>query len=495
MNSEKILLKNATVYDGLGSDSFISDILIESGIIKEIGKIENVDCEIIDIKGNAISPGFIDVHSHDDIALIVYPEMDFKVMQGVTTVINGNCGNNVIPRHGTIERWQTRYPESSLPQWNSYREYIDLINDIKPSVNSAFMIGHGSVRNGCGLKNEKRNPTNSEFDQMKGWIREGMEAGAVGFSTGLIYEPGRYSSTDELIELTKEISEFSGVYASHMRNEGSDLLLSIEETLNIGVKSETSVEISHHKISGKNNWGLSNESIEMIHHAIDKGMNVNSDQYPYIAGQSALFAIHQNNAFTDGDGGLGKVDGDKVIIAHSPLTSNYEGKKLSQICDDFDLDEQQAAEKLLSEDPHILAIIETMCEEDLTNILSDQYTMIGSDGVPASGSNPHPRLYGCFPRVLGKYAREEKIISLETAIYKMTGLPAKKFNLNDRGTIEVGKSADLVMFDPETINDVATYENPKQYPEGIIHVLVNGSFVVKNSKHTGKKPGKIIPRS
>ena len=228
MNQNKYIIKNASVYDGLGSDKFQADILIEDGIIKEIGNIGNVDCKTIDIKGNAIAPGFIDVHSHDDIALIVYPEMDFKVMQGVTTVINGNCGNNVIPRHGTLERWQTRYPDNPIPEWNSYDDYIDLINSIKPSVNSAILIGHGSVRNGSGLKNQQRLPNLNEYDQMKGWIREGMEAGAVGFSTGLIYEPGRYSSTEEIIELTKVISPYDGVYSSHMRNEGNNLLLSIE---------------------------------------------------------------------------------------------------------------------------------------------------------------------------------------------------------------------------------------------------------------------------
>ena len=290
MNIEKkYIIKNATIIDGIGSEKFSADILIENGIIEEIGQLNNIDCHIIDAENNVVSPGFIDVHSHDDIALIVYPEMDFKVMQGITTVINGNCGNNVIPRHGTLERWQTRYPDNPIPEWNSYDEYINLINSNKPSVISAFMGGHGSVRNGSGLKNEHRLPTNNEYDLMKGWIREGMEAGAVGFSTGLIYEPGRYASSEEIIELTKEISKYKGVYCSHMRNEGDDLLLSIEETINIGQKSETSVEISHHKVSGKDNWGLSKSSLNMIHQARRNGINVHSDQYPYTAAQSALF--------------------------------------------------------------------------------------------------------------------------------------------------------------------------------------------------------------
>ena len=183
------------------------------------------------------------------------------------------------------------------------------------------------------------------------------------------------------------------------------------------------------------------------------------------------------------------------MIAHSPVNKDYEGKKLSEICDEFDLPEQQTAEKLLSADPYILAVLESMCEEDLINILLDPYTMIGSDGVPASGANPHPRLYGCFPKILGKYVREEKILSLEDAVYKMTGLPAKKFNLNDRGTIQIGKAADLVIFDPDTIEDLATYDKPRVYPKGVIHVIVNGNFVVKNFKHTGNRVGEIIKRS
>ena len=490
--NKKYLLKNATIYDGTGSNPFNGNVLIENGKIVEVGNIDNVDAEIIDINGKALAPGFIDMHSHDDVAMFVYPDMDFKLMQGVTTNVNGNCGSGVIPQStADIVNWYPNF--EGIPEWSSYGEYSDLVNKSKTSVHSAFLVGHGPIRNAT-TGNEERMPTKSEFDTMKAWIKEGMEEGAVGMSTGLIYEPGRYSNTEELIELTKSISPYNGVYFSHMRNEAGNLIQSIEETIKIGEEAGCSIEISHHKVAGQENWGKSVESLKTIDEARSRGLNVHSDQYPYNAGSTSLFALVQNNAFTTGDGGMGSQTGDKVTIAGSNVDPSLIGKTLGDLCDEFDLPEQEAAQKILKTDPGIIIVTEGMVEDDIARILAHPTTMIGSDGVPLPG-NPHPRLYGCFPRVLGKYSREDGVISMEEAIHKMTGLSAEKANLNDRGLIKPGLNADIVIFDEDTIIDKATYDNPRVYPEGIIHVFVDGELSVKNGKQTEVRAGKVARRS
>jgi len=490
--NKKYLLKNATIYDGTGSNPFNGNVLIDDGKIVEVGNIDNVDAEIIDINGKALAPGFIDMHSHDDVAMFVYPDMDFKLMQGVTTNVNGNCGSGVIPHSAAdIVNW---YPNlEGVPEWSSYGEYSELVNKSKTSVHSAFLVGHGPIRKAT-TGNEERMPTKSEFDTMKAWIKEGMEEGAVGMSTGLIYEPGRYSNTEELIELTKTISPYNGVYFSHMRNEAGNLIQSVEETIKIGEEAGCSIEISHHKVSGQENWGKSVESLNTIDEARSRGLNVHSDQYPYNAGSTSLFALVQNNAFTTGDGGMGSQTGDKVTIAGSSVDPSLVGKTLGDLCDEFDLPEQEAAQKILKTDPGIFIVTEGMVEDDIARILAHPTTMIGSDGVPLPG-NPHPRLYGCFPRVLGKYSREDGVISMEEAIHKMTGLSAEKANLNDRGLIKPGLNADIVIFDEDTIIDKATYDNPRVYPEGIIHVFVDGELSVKNGKQTEVRAGKVARRS
>ena len=295
--NKKYLLKNATIYDGSGSNPFKGNLLINNGKIEEIGNIDNVDAEVIDIKNKALSPGFIDMHAHDDIAMFVYPDMDFKLMQGVTTNVNGNCGSGVIPHSSAdIINWHPNF--DGIPEWSSYGEYLELVDKSKTSIHSAFLVGHGPIRKAT-TGNEKRMPTQSEFDVMKAWIKEGMEEGAVGFSTGLIYEPGRYSNTEELIELAKVISSYNGVYFSHMRNEAGHLIRSIEETIRIGEEAGCSIEISHHKVSGQENWGKSVESLNSIEEARSRGLNVHSDQYPYNAGSTSLFAVVQNNAFNE----------------------------------------------------------------------------------------------------------------------------------------------------------------------------------------------------
>ncbi len=344
----------------------------------------------------------------------------------------------------------------------------------------------------------EREPSDEERQQMRALFAQGMDAGAVGLSTGLIYEPGRYSSTEELVEMARIVAEGGGLYASHMRNEADRLLDSVRETLRIGELGELPVQISHHKASGRESWGKVNASLQLIDDARAQGFDVSADQYPYTAGSTMLYAIVQNGAFSDDGeaGGVGKMEPSQLLIASAARRPEWEGKTLQDLCDEFDLPGELAANKVLNEaGRNVWAIIETMNEDDVRTVMRHPSTMIGSDGIPAKGANPHPRLYGTFPRVLGKYARDEGVLTLADAVHRMTGMPAAKFGLTDRGVIEAGAFADLVIFDPRTIGDRGTYQDPRQYPIGIPHVFVNGTAVVRDGVHTGARPGRVVRRS
>ncbi|HSU90102.1 MAG TPA: amidohydrolase family protein, partial [Sporolactobacillaceae bacterium] len=318
--------------------------------------------------------------------------------------------------------------------------------------------------------------------------------GAVGLSTGLIYEPGRYARTEEIIELAGEMAAIGGLYASHMRNEAGGLLDSIRETIRIGEEARVPIQISHHKASGRENWGMVRDSLRLIEEARARGIDVTADQYPYTSGSTILAAVLQNRAFDDGQGPMGRVPGDKVLFASMPAHPEREGMTLKQFCDEWGVSERAAAERIIAEEGgDAVVIVGTMDEADVRTVLRHPTTMIGSDGI-AAGSRPHPRLYGTFPRVLGHYARDERLMSVAEAVHRMTGMAAEKFKLAERGFVRAGYFADLVIFDPATIADVGTYENPRQFPNGLSHVFVNGTAIVADGKHTGARPGRALRR-
>jgi N-acyl-D-aspartate/D-glutamate deacylase len=318
-----------------------------------------------------------------------------------------------------------------------------------------------------------------------------VEAGCVGYSTGLIYEPGRYSSSDELVSLAQAMASVGGVYATHMRNEAEGLLGAVLETIHIGEESGVPLQISHHKASGPSAWGLVNDSLAIIDEALTRGVRVTADQYPYTAGSTSLFAVVQN--YEEGTAGIGVVDWSTIVLASSPEHPEWEGKALSQLAAESALSPDELARRIVAQEGYAaIVVIKSISEEDVRTVMAHPTTMIGSDGIPTVGGKPHPRLYGSFARVLGHYVREDPVLSLEEAVHRMTGMPAAKFGLAGRGTIAPGAHADMVLFDPARIDDIATYDSPRQHPTGISHVWVNGTAVVAGGVHTGARPGRAL---
>ena len=488
-----LVIRGGTVFDGTGVPGVRADVAVTGEKVAAVGMVSEQGSTEIDARGMAVSPGFIDVHTHDDFAVLLDPTIPFKVMQGVTTDVVGNCGSGVVPYDAAVRRFSRIHPGATPPPWTGFGQYLERVQEAGPSLNIAVLMGHGSLRAGAmGLA--QRPPTAGEMEQMRAWVREGVQAGAVGLSTGLIYEPGRYARTEEIIELARELGPRGGLYATHMRDEAAGLLDSVREAIRIGEEGGVPVQISHHKASGQSNWGKVRDSLRLIEEARGRGLDVHADQYPYTAGSTSLYAIVQNGAFRrDSPGGIGALSGDAVLIASAPKHPGYEGRRLGQLAAEWSLDTEAAAARVIQEEGEAcFVVIFSMDEADVRTVLAHPTTMIGSDGVPAAGSKPHPRLYGCFPRVLGHYVRDEKVLDLPTAIHKMTGLPATKFGFAGRGAIRPGSFADLVVFDPATIADVATYDDPCRFPAGIRAVFVNGTAVARDGQHTGARPGRAL---
>jgi N-acyl-D-aspartate/D-glutamate deacylase len=490
-----LVIRGGTVYDGAGGPGVRADVAVRGDRIAGVGAITSRGAAELDATGLAVAPGFIDVHTHDDFAVLLDPVMDFKVMQGVTTDIVGNCGSGVVPFQAGLQRFSRFTPGANPPRWESFATYLARVQEAGPSLNVATLIGHGTLRTGA-MGNEQRAPAPAELDRMRAWVREGVEAGAVGLSTGLIYEPGRYARAEEVVELARELGAGGGLYATHMRNEADGLLDAVREAIDIGERAGVPVQISHHKASGRNNWGRVRESLALIEAARARGADVTADQYPYTAGSTSLSAVIQNGAFRrDSPGGLGTLSARDVLIASAPQEPSWEGRTLAALAQDWDLPDEEAARRVVGKTGEsCFVVVFTMDEADVRTVLAHPTTMIGSDGVPA-GSKPHPRLYGCFPRVLGHYARDERVLDLPSAIHKMTGMPAAKFRLADRGAVRAGAFADLVVFDPARIRDVATYDDPRRFPDGIRAVYVNGTAVARDGAHTGARPGRALRRS
>ena len=493
-----VLIRNVTVYDGSGGSPVRADVALRGDRIAAVGQQLGEEAStVLDATGLALAPGFIDVHSHDDLAVLLSPEMDFKVMQGVTTDVVGNCGMGVAPYQAVGLFFRLLYPDTELPRWDGHAGYLQAIDRDPPSLNVAALVGHNTLRF-AAMGNAQRAPTAEELTQMRDALREGLEAGAIGFSTGLIYEPGRYAQTEEIVTLAGEVAAAGGLYTTHMRNEAGGLLESIREALHIGEASGVPVQISHHKASGKENWGRVRDSLRLLEEARARGVEVTADQYPYTSGSTVLTAVIQNNALNEqgAQGGIGRVAPKDILLASAPRHPEYEGKTLQDLCEQFGLPAEAAAQRVLDEEGRgVVVVLETMDEADVRTVMRHRTTMIGSDGVPAAGAKPHPRLYGTFPRVLGRYARAEGLLPLAEAVYRMTGFPATKFRLPERGFVRAGFYADLVVFDPATIMDTGTYADPRQYPAGMRHVFVNGVPVMRDGRHSGARPGRALRRA
>jgi N-acyl-D-amino-acid deacylase len=490
-----VVIRGGTVYDGTGAPGFAADVALRGDRIAAIGAVDGRGRDELDARGLAVAPGFIDVHSHDDYAVLLEPEMPFKVLQGVTSDVVGNCGSGVIPFEVGLKRFRRIHPGADPGPFDGFAGYLARVDEARPSCNVAVLMGHGSLRRGA-MGDEPRAPRADELERMKAWVREGVAAGAVGFSTGLIYEPGRYARTEEIIELARVLGgPAGGLYATHMRNEADGLLDAVREAIRIGEEGGVPVHISHHKASGRRNWGRVRDSLALIEQAQARGVDVTADQYPYIAGSTSLAAVIQNGAFRgDSPGGLGQLAGSEVLVSSAPAHPDWEGKTVAALAAGWSLDTEGAAQRIVRDEGEAcFVVVFTMDENDVKTVMAHPSTMIGSDGVP-TGGKPHPRLYGCFARVLGHYVRDEKVLPLATAIHRMTGFPAGKFQLRDRGVLRPGAFADLVVFDPARIDDVATYDEPRRPPAGMRAVYVNGVAVARDGDHTGARPGRALRR-
>lgn len=518
-----ILIKNGLVYDGSLNEPYISDIALSKDKIESIGSFNIKDAGlVIEAKGLAVCPGFIDSHAHSDFTLLADPRAEGKICQGITTEINGNCGMSAAPLYDkALEKREDDLNQLGIKErWNTIKEYFTLLSKRGTAVNTAILAGHGNIR-GSVLGYDDREPSSADLVEMSMLLRSAIEHGAIGLSTGLIYPPGVYSGTEEIIALAKLLKDSNLIYTSHMRSEGDMLIEAVGEVVRVGQEAGAKVHISHIKTAGESNWHKANEVMELLLEARSKGIMVTCDRYPYIASGTDLDSILPSWAY---DGGneeeikrlqIGservrmkqemKTSADqwkKIIISSVASEKNkwMEGKTISDICKELKTVETDFAFNLLIEEKlRVGAIFLSMNEKNLVKFLSLPFCMIGTDSSarsfdgPTRTGKPHPRGFGSFPKLLGKYVRDEKLMPLSTAVNKSTMLPAMTFGLKGRGMIKEGMFADIVVFSPEKIKDNATFEDPFQKPEGISHVLVNGAPAVYEGKPTGKLAGRILP--
>jgi len=487
------IIRGGSVIDGTGAPARTADVAVTGGRIAAVGAIDGEAARVIDAAGLAVAPGFIDVHSHDDVALLNVPALDFKAAQGVTTVVCGNCGAGAAPANERSQQYFDRGVGGILGPvkeftWHSLGEFYDAVRAAGPSVNAAFLVPHGALRmHALGVEN--RPPSDAELASMKELLAAGMAAGAVGMSTGLIYAPGIFARTEELIELNRVVARYGGIYVSHIRNEGAGLLDAVREAIHIGEEAGTPVQVSHFKAAGRDNWGMTEQSLALVEEARARGVPVTVDMYPYAAGSTALAALAPRGR------PVREVDPHDLLIASCKYQHQYEGMRLDEVALAMDLPLEDATTRLLREEENAVVIVHfTMEEGDVRRVIQHPLCMVGSDGIPSPEGKPHPRLYGTFPRVLGRYARDEGLMTVEESVRKMTSFPAETFRLAERGQVREGWWADLVVFDIARVADTATYEDPRRYPEGISHVLVNGELVVENGEPSNPPAGQVLVR-
>lgn len=475
-----LLIRNATVIDGTGADRFKGDIGINGDRIAQIGDLAACSGKKeIDLQGQVAAPGFIDAHTHDDRMMLSSPEMTPKVSQGVTTIIGGNCGVSLAPMPRPIPDPVTPPlnlldDEGGWFRFRSFGEYLDALRAEPSTTNRAMLVGHTTLRVAT-MDDLEKPATPAQIEQMRALVVEAMEAGAIGVSTGLFYEPAVAAPTEEVIEICRPLKKFNGLYCTHMRDEADGVMDSLEETFRIGREVGVPVVISHHKVIGAKNYGRSDETLEFIRQSMAK-QPICLDCYPYTAGSTVLSTSRAETSA-------------RVIVTWSKSLPQYAGKDLDKIAEEMGVSQNEAVARLLPAG----AIYFRMDEGDVQKILQFAPTMIGSDGLPHDAS-PHPRLWSTFPRVLGHYRRGLGLFSLETAVHKMTGLTAVNFGLTDRGVLKEGAYADLTLFNEETVDEVATYENPIAMARGINTVIVNGAVVWDQGKATGARPGRVLSR-
>ena len=519
-----LVVRGGTIHDGTGAPPRIGDIAIDGDRITEVGRGLAAGAAEIDARGMAVAPGFIDIHSHADLSLLVNPRAESRVRQGVTLEVVGQDGSSIGPwSDGAFEFTRERYRRDFDVEidFRDVGGFLDRIDRERPAVSVASMIGHGAIR-GYAMGGGDRPATEAELARMRAMVREALAQGAVGLSTGLEYTPGSFAARDELVALASELRGTIYPYASHMRNEDDRLLAALEEALHVGRVAGVSVQVSHLKAQGERNHWKADAAFAALEAARAAGVDVHFDRYPYVAyatGLSNLFPASARAGSTarflarlaDPETGpaLERACRDKIALLGSwdavqisrigGRNAAARGRRLGELAAELGEDPYALTVRLLREANGSVGMIGFgMSEENTERMLAHPLGMVCSDGGayapygPLSASSPHPRGYGSFPRVLGHYVRERGAMPLETAVHKMSGLPARKLGLADRGVLRAGAVADVVVFDPDRVADRATFDNPHQYPEGIGHVVVSGVHTIRDGEQTGRMGGRAV---
>jgi len=526
-----VIIRNGVIYDGSGGEAYPADIGISADRIMAIGDLSDVQAEVeIDAEGNAVTPGFINMLSWATVSLITDGNSQSDIRQGVTLEVMGE-GESMGPLNDKMKSDMLRFQSDFKynVDWTTLGEYLESLVRRGISTNVASFVGATTLRI-HEIDNDDRPPTDAEMQRMKDLTRQAMEEGALGIGSSLIYAPAFYAATDELIELCKVAAEYDGMYISHLRSEGDNWLEAIDELIKIASEAGIRAEIYHLKAGGKENWSKFDAAIAKIDSARASGLEITTDMYNYIAGATGLDAAMppwvQEGGYDEwaerlkdpdirrqvilemkskGDNwenlynAAGNAENVRVVSFRNPELRKYTGMTLAAVAADRNQTPEETAIELVIEDgSRVGTVYFLMSEENVVKQIKLPYMSFGSDAgslapvEPFTNSNPHPRAYGNFARLLGKYVRDEKVISLEEAIYRLTTLPATNLKIEDRGAIQIGYFADIAIFDPNTIEDHATFDDPHQYSTGMQHVLVNGVPVLLNGSHTGARPGRVV---
>ncbi len=526
-----VVITNGHIIDGTGSPWYSGDVGIREGHIAAIGNLSAVSRkQTIDAHGKVVAPGFIDMLGQSEMTVLVDPRLPSKIYQGITTEITGEGGSAAPLNDAIIQADHTGYEHYKInPDWRTFRQFFARLEKQGIGINMASYVGATQVRR-MVLGDADVQPTAAQLDQMKALVRDAMRDGAAGVSTSLMYAPAPYAKTDELIALAQEVSQFGGIYATHMRNESDSVLESIDEAVRIGREAHIPVEIWHFKVAGKRNWGRMPELIARVNKARAEGVDIEADTYAYTAWFNSMSAFIPAWAHDGGDAKLierlkdpatrarirkdmetpsrdwdnewQEIRGPEdvmISVVQNPALKQFQGKRLSEVAKLLNKDPMDTLFDLLIEDKAFTnCAVFGMSEPDVVLALQQPWVSIDNDssGTSPEGllgeEHPHPRAYGTFPRILRKYVREEKKLALEDAIRKFSALPAQRMRVTDRGVLKQGMWADVVVFDPETIHDVATFDHPNQLSQGMEYVLVNGVPVIEEGKMTGKLPGKVL---
>jgi len=524
-----ILIKNGVILDGTGKPPIRADVGVSQGRITVLAKdIEQEAVSTIDASGLHVAPGFIDPHTHSELTLLANPKAESKIRQGVTTEIVGNCGGSPGPLIGAAME-EARVAAEIVGvdiTWASLGDYLERIKRQGTALNVVALVGHNTIR-GAVLGFEDVQPSPEQQAEMEQLVADAMEQGARGLSAGLFYPPGYYAHTDEVIGLAKVAAHYDGIYASHIRSETDRLFEAVEESIQIGKQAEIAVQISHIKLEGYRNWGGIDRLVDILENAGSRGVSVGCDQYPYDAGMSWLAYILPYWAQTGGAKAVAKRlsdtevrtrlrndweenrsqweersgmhDWNDILITGCHTRPEVQGKRVAEIASEEDKDPLDTAlDLIVISEGHVECVCFGQLEANVRALLRHPLVVVGSDGESLAPygilaqSMTHPRSYGTFPRVLGHYVGQEKVLSLEEAVKKMTSVTATRFGLTDRGMIREGAWADLVLFDAHTVVDKATYTNPHEYPTGIPYVIVNGVVVIDQDRHTNALPGQVL---